>query len=238
MAFVAYRAKFDSVQGSGGRSRWRIGVVLAGTIASLALAGTVFWHEDARYSRPTPRPEGLIQPARGERLPVERWLGDARVPAGQPVLLHFFNPYCPCSRFNLDHVRELRHEFGARVAFVGVIQATVQDESERKDIERRLADLGFDLPYVVDVSGTIAKEAGVYSTPQGVLVDDHAALVYRGNYNVSRYCTDRRTQFVRLALESLVGSGVSMPPDTPAYGCQLPSATNDGVPGRWASLAW
>jgi hypothetical protein len=219
----------------GGRQSWRIALATIGTSVCLLFVVAVFWREDARYTRPTPRPAGLIQPDRGTRLPADRWLGEGLARNG-PVLFHFFNPYCPCSRFNLEHVQELRHDYGDRVAFVGVIEAPAMDARDRDDIAARLATLGFDLPYVLDPDGRIAGEAGVYSTPQGVLVDADRSLVYRGNYNVSRYCTDRRTQFVRTALAALVSRLSPLPPDTPAYGCQLPSATHDDGERRWASL--
>ena len=69
----------------------------------------------------------------------------------------------------------------------------------------------------------------MYSTPQAVIADREGRLAYRGNYNVSRYCTDPKTPFVRIALEKLttidavtIGGGVSQT-EQPAYGCELPS---------------
>ena len=81
----------------------RLRSTLAGLTALVLLAaiGGVFWLQDWRYSRPTPRPEGWHAVAAGTRvaLPPEiEALRRAR--PGAPVLLHFFNPDCPCSRFN------------------------------------------------------------------------------------------------------------------------------------------
>jgi hypothetical protein len=200
-------------------------VLLVALIAAtaLAVAGGVFWHEDLRYSLPTPKPEALVQVKTGEGLPVERWLGATGLSVqGKPVLLHFFNPACPCSRFNLDHIHDLRRSFGDRVLFVAVVQAEVED-AELDELDDELEDLDLDLPYVVDRRGEIAAEAGVYSTPQAVLVDERGRLVYRGNYNVSRYCVDPRTEFARLALESVVDKQSVSLPDTDAYGCELPA---------------
>jgi hypothetical protein len=218
---------------SGGYARWRVAVALGGMFAGLALAGTVFWWQDTRYALPTPRPANLVQPARGEPLPVAAWIAGSNVAkGGKPLLLHFFNPYCPCSRFNLEHVRELQQRFGDRMAFVGIIQATIEGADDRRDVEERLASLHFELPYVIDADGSIAASAGVYSTPQGVLVDERSSLVYRGNYNVSRYCTDERSQFVRIAIESMLAARDALPPDTPAYGCELPSARSPSLVAR------
>jgi hypothetical protein len=57
-------------------------------------------------------------------------------------------------------------------------------------------------------------------------VDRTGRLAYRGNYNVSRYCTDPRTEFVRIALEQMVAETDKLAslPNLAAYGCELPSA--------------
>ncbi len=203
----------------------RIAVVLGVFAFSFATVAAAFWYGDFRYDLPTPRPAGLVQSARGTKLPVELWVQSEPVEK-RPVLLHFFNPECPCTRFNVEHVRALHSRFGASVLFVAVAQSNQEDDAELAESVRRL-DFGF--PYVKDPDGRIAAQAGVYSTPQAVLVNEHHELVYRGNYNVSRYCTDPRTEFVRLALESLRVPHGATPPDAPAYGCTLPSAVAEGV---------
>ena len=213
-------------------SRGRVLLVALIAAAGLAVVGTVFWREDLRYSLPTPKPPELVQVAPGEALPVERWLGPTGLwVAGKPVLLHFFNPACPCSRFNLEHVHSLRRAFGDRAVFVAVVQAEVEDD-ELEELDDELEELDLDLPYVVDRKGTIAAEAGVYSTPQALLVDERGRLAYRGNYNVSRYCVDPRTEFARLALESVVGKQSVTLPETDAYGCELPARVAERAVGR------
>jgi hypothetical protein len=85
---------------------------------------------------------------------------------------------------------------------------------------------------VVDRRGAIAAEAGVYSTPQAVLVDERGRLAYRGNYNVSRYCVDPRTEFARLAIESLLAKQSVTVPETEAYGCELPARVAERASAR------
>lgn len=204
-------------------SRKRVALVVLTTVLGLAAAATVLWYEDLRYSLPTPKPESLVQVEVGTQLPVERWLDKLGLRLeGRPLLLHFFNPACSCSRFNLDHVHGLQKKFGDRVQFVAVVQAEIEDH-ELPELEKELDDLGLGLPYVLDRNGLIAAEAGVYSTPQAVIVDEGHRLFYRGNYNISRYCVDRRTEFARLALESLVAKQSVTFPETEAYGCELPA---------------
>ncbi|NUP07402.1 MAG: redoxin domain-containing protein [Polyangiaceae bacterium] len=199
----------------------RIAVVALVVATCLSFSGYLFWREDVRYSLPTPRPDGLVQPPAGSSLEVDAWLAAANLPprAGRPVLLHFFNPECPCTRFNVDHVRKLHARFGERVEFIAVAQTSLSGH----ELDAAMAELKLGIPHFVDTNGRVAAAAGVYSTPQAVLVDAEQKLVYRGNYNVSRYCTDPETEFVRIAIESLESSREA-PRETPAYGCELPTA--------------
>jgi hypothetical protein len=143
--------------------------------------------------------------------------------ASRPLFLHFLNPVCPCSRFNQDHVRDLIRAHRADATFVAIIEpegGTLSDHAVA-DVAR---DLG--VPAVLDADGSLARAAGVYSSPQAVIVAIGGALYYRGNYNLARYCTDERTEFARLALEHVLAGAPSFdapPAATVAYGCPLPS---------------
>jgi hypothetical protein len=192
--------------------------LLSGEACLAALALGVFWYQDWRYSLPTPRPTTLRQPVVGE---VVEFTPFASVSATQPTLLHFFNPACPCSQFNLDHVRELIAEFDGRIRFVAVLEAT-----EHTTALEQFARLNLKCAAVVDAEGAIARQAGIYSTPQGVVLDERGRLYYRGNYNRGRYCTSPETEFVRLSLENCLARqpAPEFPPEaTVALGCELPA---------------
>jgi hypothetical protein len=182
--------------------------------------GAAFWPQDWQYSLPTPRPRDLHQPAIGERVALDRKVSITQI-GNTPVFLHFFNPACPCSNFNLDHVRDLIRKYGRRVRFVAVLQGD-EDEEHLQQTFRNL-DLGIDS--VTDVSGAIAGSIGIYSTPQAVLIDRDGRLFYRGNYNYSRYCTLPETEYARIALDAmLAGEPPKLVPAAAsvAYGCPLP----------------
>ncbi len=175
-----------------------------------------FWFQDWQYSLPTPKPPRLLQPATGKALLLE-----SLAPHSRPFFLHFYNPACPCSRFNLDHVRRLVHQYGTRVQFTAVLEGV-----KTADVAAEIQRDHLPMTAVADPDGAIARRCGVYSTPQAVVLEPGGKLFYRGNYNSSRYCTERSTEFARLALDSLLSSGVSRPMPraaVTAYGCQLPS---------------
>ncbi|HEU0122443.1 MAG TPA: hypothetical protein VFQ91_18070 [Bryobacteraceae bacterium] len=130
----------------------------------------------------------------------------------------------------MDHVRELQLRYGRGIRFVAVLQGSGGAERLRT----AFAKLGLQMEAIVDEGGGVGKAAGVYTTPQAVLVDDHGRLYFRGNYNRSRYCAEPATEYVRLAIEKyLAGKPPQEPPPgaEEAYGCPL-SKRKQGVSSR------
>jgi len=158
----------------------------------------------------------------GTKINWPRGVADA-LPSGKPLFLHFFNPDCPCSRFNVPHFRSLVKQYSGRVNFALVLMT---DKNYTPAEVRRRFDLPNDIPVFRDSS--IAAACGVYSTPQAVIVNGGDQLFYRGNYNRNRYCTDDTSSYARIALESLLHHDLRPsfgPMALKAYGCQLPSCT-------------
>lgn len=190
-------------------------VILSGIL--LAIVG-IFWYQEMQYLMPTPvpadykvvRPEELIQ-YDSVLLPQQH---------NKPKLLHFFNPDCPCSRFNLKHFHALNKDYSDKIDFYVVVDSEEQVEPAKKLINS-------DVIIVVDRGKELAKACGVYSTPQAAIIQSSNGLYFRGNYNRSRYCTNKDSNFVQMALDSLVAK--KEPPifielATNSYGCSLPTA--------------
>ncbi|MFD1140297.1 redoxin domain-containing protein [Larkinella insperata] len=200
----------------------RKGLVLIwlGVLLSAVLA--LFWYSDWIYQLPTPVPENYKPVKTGTVIALEN---RPDIPPTQPVLLHFFNPDCPCSRFNKPHFLSLVRQFGQQVAFVVVVMST-KSYSVRQIQEK----IGLDIPVLFDAS--LATACGVYSTPQAALLDAHHRLYYRGNYNRSRYCTDEKTSYARIALTELLQKKARVnldPLALTAYGCGVTYCTNDSL---------
>jgi hypothetical protein len=195
------------------------GLVITWLILLAAGIGLFFWQSAWKYSLPTPVPSDYHDVTRGElvRLPPS-----AQLPLGQkPLFLHFFNPDCPCSRFNMPQFKALMQQYGRQVSFAIVVMSPQKYTAEQLQEK-------FQLPYPIPVltDSAVAAACGVYSTPQAVLLDANGQLFYRGNYNRSRYCTDEKTSFASQALDGLLHHDYSLtfsPLALKAYGCQLPS---------------
>lgn len=176
---------------------------------------TLFWYNSWVYLLPTPVPEDYKPVAVGSKLLLS---GLPETTDKKPRFLHFFNPECPCSRFNIKHFQSLVRAYGNQVDFAVVVM------SEKKFTAQEIKDrLNLDLPVIFDTN--IAAACGVYSTPQAVLISSKDKLFYRGNYNKSRYCTDESTNYAKIALAGLLGNSPEMAFDDAAlksYGCSLP----------------
>jgi hypothetical protein len=177
--------------------------------------GGIFWYTDWKYSLPTPIPEQYHPIAAGACVALE---GKLSVPRGKPVFIHFFNPDCPCSRFNIPYFKSLVKKYRDRMSFA-IVVLNNRTYSAREIQEK------FDMDVPVSFDSTVAAACGVYATPQAVLLDADRRLYYRGNYNRSRYCTDTRTGFAQMAIDSLLNHAyrpVFSALALRAYGCQLP----------------
>ncbi|TDQ08797.1 TlpA family protein disulfide reductase [Pedobacter metabolipauper] len=185
----------------------------------LVLAG-FFWFNQLRYLLPTPVPVSYKEVLPGEKIKLS---ADLSTLNEKPLFLHFFNPDCPCSRFNMDHFKSLVKQYGGRLNFAVVLMSASPADPE--EIRKRF-DL--DIPVFND-SNVLAKSCGVYSTPQAVVLEKGSKLYYRGNYNKSRYCTDEATSYAKIAVENLIHRQQNVKFNVlalQAYGCTLPNCIN------------
>jgi hypothetical protein len=190
------------------------------TLLSIFFIGIVglFWRNEWMYSLPTPVPDNykIVKPGSIIDISVKFAQDNTK-----PLFLHFFNPDCPCSRFNMVYFKSLAKQYGNRVNF-GIVVLNNRDYTAREIQDK------FNLEIPVSFDSAIAVSCGVYSTPQAVIIDTGHKLYYRGNYNRTRYCTDGKTNYAQIALEGLLNGDASLifdPLALTAYGCRLPTCT-------------
>lgn len=200
------------------KAKIRVSIILILLVLIFSGIATLFWHNEFVYSLPTPIPKNYHSRDFGSdmHIPEELILKN-----NKPVFLHFFNPDCPCSKFNMTHFKSLVKQYGNETTFAMVVMSN-------KNYTALQVQSKFDLDIPVLFDTSIAKLCGVYSTPQAVIIDTDQKLYYRGNYNRSRYCTDKKSNYAQQALDSLlqdnhvpVFNGFALK----AYGCQLPKCS-------------
>jgi hypothetical protein len=176
----------------------------------------LFWQNEWKYSLPTPIPENYHTVRRGDIINIGYPPG---LKEHMPLFLHFFNPACPCSKFNIEHFKSLLKKYDGKLNFAVVVISS-DTTYTAKDIQDKF---GLSIPVLFDQS--IAVSCGVYSTPQAAIINVDHKLYYRGNYNSSRYCTDKNSEYARMAIDSLLNNNSSLVFAETAgksYGCSLP----------------
>ena len=175
-----------------------------------------FWYNQLVYSLPTPVPSNYHPVSNGKKINLG---SNFKKDNSKPVFLHFFNPDCPCSRFNIDQFKSLVKSYHDEVNFAVILLS--DKHYTESEIQNRF---GVDVPVYAD--SALAASCGVYSTPQAVVLKHDQTLYYRGNYNKSRYCTDVKTNFAKMALHGVVKHQPLTILDNyafKAYGCTVPN---------------
>ncbi|RZJ70144.1 MAG: AhpC/TSA family protein [Flavobacterium sp.] len=177
----------------------------------------IFWSTELVYAKPTPIPSDYREVSAGSAIDVSQTFDRS---SGKPILIHFFNPDCPCSKFNIKHVKSLVSKYKDSFDFA-IVVLSEKGKYDASDINDKF---GLDLQISFDED--IAKKCGVISTPQAVILDAESRLFFKGNYNKARYCTDAKSDYARMAIDSLLKHKTD-PKFNPlahvAYGCALPS---------------
>jgi thiol-disulfide isomerase/thioredoxin len=193
-------------------------IVVIWLILLLFVVGSIFWYTDLVYQLPTPVPSNYKGTVSGQVIELGTPL---KAMNDKPLFIHFFNPDCPCSRFNMATFKNLVKHYNGQVTFVIVVLS--RKTYTVKEIQNK-----FDLNTPVFFNAAIATSCGVYSTPQVVLLNRQHKLYYRGNYNSSRYCTDERMNYAKIAITGLLNEQVHIafnPLALRPYGCQLPNCS-------------
>lgn len=195
------------------------------TLLSLTLGATgyIFWKQEIQYSLPTPVPANYKAVSTLEKVALRKHLPSAF--PGKALFLHFFNPDCPCSRFNSQHFTTLYQQYQDSIQFLAV----VPKEAMLEDAQQYLPD---EIPIIIDTKDSIATACGVYSSPQAAIISATDQLYYRGNYNKSRYCTQKASNYAEMALQDFLQKKQPLSYGVfadRAYGCSLNEDSGPGV---------
>ncbi|WP_291722789.1 redoxin domain-containing protein [Bernardetia sp.] len=208
-------------------SKWFQRLALATCFGLIVAVFASFWWQEWQYLLPTPIPDGYQEVFVGKQIPQDVILQVTQTQKQnnaqkKPIFLHFFSPFCPCSKFNIAHINYLVERYGNEIDFYAIIFNDSEYEMEFIDFSEKY---NIPIPTILDQNNTIAASCGVYSTPQAAIITSEGKLFYKGNYNISRYCNNRDTNFAEQALGALLEG--KNPPDfgelaNKAYGCELP----------------
>ena len=148
-------------------------------ISALSLIPSVVavlsWYNEWRYSLPTPVPGQYHSVAAKDHIDLT---GKLKPIGNLPVFLHFFNPGCPCSKFNIPQFRFLATEYAGKISFAVIVMTEDKSYTEKKIQEK------YSVTTVVLFDTSLAGLFGIYFTPQAVSPDKNNTLYFRGNLQV------------------------------------------------------
>lgn len=178
------------------------GLIFTCIFCSFLLLINMFYKETIKNNLPTPIPKNYKRVLDTPDFDLEIFKASNKI-----KVLHFFNPDCPCSKFNYKHIQSLYKKYKNEVEFVA--------------FSTKNCDNPFEFLMLHDSLNFNAKKYGVYSTPQAVVVDKDGKIIYNGNYNKSRFCSNKNTNFVEQILENKLNNKKSKLVVSSPYGCSI-----------------
>ncbi len=151
-----------------------------------------------------------------------RWpagLGETPAP-GQPTLLLFAHPRCPCTRASLRELERLVADVGGRLGGAVFLYRPADAAAgwERTDLAELAERIpGFDLR--ADPGGRIARSLGVATSGHAVVYDADGGLAFSGGITPGR--GHEGDNLGRAAIRALVERGRASASQGPVFGCAL-----------------
>lgn len=120
----------------------------------------------------------------------------------KPVsVVHFWNPDCPCNRFNEVHVKKIMSDYGAKnVQFTIVVNGKNNEQRKLREVEARKI---FNHDAVVNIQSDWEQDNGPPSSPAAGVLNEQGELVYFGPYSLGANCSPDKGKFVETILDRL-----------------------------------
>lgn len=136
----------------------------------------IFWYQELRFLKPTPVPINYQTVLAGQAITL---VGTVPLPTGRPVFLHFINPDCPCSRFNMPRYKQLVEQYQDKIQFCAVLQ--VADSS--RTISQFQMQYSLTIPVILDAQNWLPP--AVY-----ILLHKRPLLMHKANFTIGVTTTD------------------------------------------------
>lgn len=138
-------------------------------------------------------------------------------------VIHFWNPDCPCNRFNEVHVKKIITDYAEKnVNFTIVVSGSSEKERNQR---QALAEKIFNHSAVKEIRSDWPMHKGPPSSPAVAVLNRRGELVYFGPYSLGARCAPDKGKFVESVLDGLYASKKSADKkqlNTLAVGCFCP----------------
>lgn len=148
---------------------------------------------------------------------------DSYVDAKALALVQWCN-HCPYVQAWEDRLSSIASDYedrGVRIVAVNSNDAERYPEDSFDEMRSRAAARGFTFDYLFDEPQAVARELGSERTPGVFLYDRDRRLVYHGAIDDSRDETEVSQQYLRDALDAVLGGEEPAIAETPPVGCSM-----------------
>jgi peroxiredoxin len=130
-------------------------------------------------------------------------------------------PYVQAWEDRLSAIARDYEERGVRVVSVNSNDAEHYPEDSFEEMQARAAARGFAFDYLYDEPQAVARELGAERTPEVFVYDRDRRLAYHGAIDDSRDETAVSQQYLRDALDAVLGGEEPAVSETPPVGCTV-----------------
>jgi hypothetical protein len=180
---------------------------LAWLLVATWLLGVVFafwWFELRWYQQVTFEYHDAVFDSR--TMMPDATMGASIKPDAVAKVIHYFDPECPCTRFNTEHVLELMERYQASgVKFEVRVPNTAGLEKALKI---------FSAPVQI-----VEYAAAPVASPAALVLDSAGLVHYIGPYSPGAVCSTRSGDFVSIVLDDLLEGRPALQDVNLARGC-------------------
>jgi peroxiredoxin len=184
-------------------------------VASLAVAGSAF---GLSIGDKAPSTNVKMKNVDGGAVSI------ADVAGKQGTLVVFSCNHCPFVKAWQGRIASVGN--AAKTRGIGVIiinsnDPTAYPEDSYAEMQKRVQQLGFTFPYVVDATSDVARAFGATHTPEAFLFDKDGKLVYHGAIDDSKEADQVTAHYLQDAIDAALAGKAVPVAETKAIGCSI-----------------
>ncbi len=153
----------------------------------------------------------------------DRWPTESQLTlsSGQPTLLFFAHPKCPCTRASIGELEKITVACKDQLKTYAIFfrPADSQDADWEQTDQRRSVERIPGVTVISDIAGTEASRFQAATSGLAILYDQNGDLQFRGGITSSR--GHRGENLGRSTIVQWVTHGVADAKHSPVYGCEL-----------------
>ena len=144
---------------------------------------------------------------------------------GAPATVVVFTcNHCPYALAWHDRIAQVARDYaarGVRVLAVNSNDATRYPKDSLEVMRERVAREDWPMPYLHDATQEVAREYGAKVTPDVFVLDAEGRLRYRGAPDGDYDNPGQRAEWLRDALDAVLGGAILARPETKPVGCSI-----------------